>query len=135
MENFREFRCGPDPFGRTWTVWFKWLQTAISIRHSDSVDVKFVLTADQGTPDEETIEKTIALPHLALLELSKELNVPMTDSWCARIAQQHLEFLITSGEDMEKAIVTPLASQLRTYAENEKRWEAEQVRARRRGAA
>jgi hypothetical protein len=41
MQNFREFEAGPDPFGRMWSVQFKWLQTAISLRHSDSIDVKF----------------------------------------------------------------------------------------------
>jgi hypothetical protein len=43
MQNFRQFEAGPDPFGRKFQVFFKWLQTAISIRHSDTVDVKFVL--------------------------------------------------------------------------------------------
>ena len=46
MQNFREFEAGPDPFGRMWSVQFKWLQTAISLRHSDSVDVKFILRSD-----------------------------------------------------------------------------------------
>ena len=39
MLNFRQFEAGPDPFGRKFQVMFKWLQTAISIRCSDSVDV------------------------------------------------------------------------------------------------
>jgi len=43
MQNFRQFEAGPDPFGRKFQVFFKWLQTAISIRHSDTVDVKFIL--------------------------------------------------------------------------------------------
>jgi hypothetical protein len=37
----RLFEAGPDPFGRTWKVQFRWLQTGISIRHADTVDVKF----------------------------------------------------------------------------------------------
>jgi hypothetical protein len=129
MENFRSFPVGPDPFGRTWQVWFKWLQTAISIRHSDSVDAKFILQSG-----EDTDEKTISLPHFALRELAAHLHVPMTDAWCSRIAKQHLERLILSGEDMEKAIVTPSAQQLLEYAENEKHWETEAIR-KRRGAA
>jgi hypothetical protein len=43
MRNFRQFELGPDPFGRKWQVSFKWLQTAISLRHSDTVDAKFLL--------------------------------------------------------------------------------------------
>ena len=129
MENFREFRCGPDPFGRTWEVWFKWLQTAISIRHSDSVDVKFVVRSG-----EETGQKTISMPHRMLRELASELGVKMTDAWCARLARQHLEHLILSGEDLEKDLITPSRAQLRQYAENEKNQELEEVRSRR-GAA
>lgn len=128
MENFREFECGPDPFGRMWRVYFKWLQTAISIRHSDSVDVKFVLQTEG-----ETGEKTISMPHLTLRELARDLAVPMTDPWVARLAKQHLEHLMTSGEDLEKDLITPSPDQLRRYAEGEKSWEAEQVRRRRAG--
>ena len=43
IKNFRDFEAGPDPFGRTWQVYFRWLQTGISIRHADTVDVKFVV--------------------------------------------------------------------------------------------
>ena len=57
--NFRRFKAGPDPFDRTWEVEFRWLQTGISIRHADTVDVKFVL----WTEGEEKQEKVIALPH------------------------------------------------------------------------
>ncbi len=129
MENFREFTCGPDPFGRTWKVYFKWLQTAISIRHSDSVDVKFVVA--EG---EESGFKTISMPHLTLRNLAADVDVKMTDAWCARLAKQHLEHLILSGEDLEKDLITPSTAQLRQYADAEKSWETEQVRSRR-GAA
>jgi hypothetical protein len=129
MENFREFHCGPDPFGRTWQVWFKWLQTAISIRHSDSVDVKFLVKSG-----EEDGQKTISMPHLTLRELAKDIDVKMTDAWCARLAKQHLEHLILSGEDLEKDLITPSPAQLRQYAEIEKSLQAQEVRSRR-GAA
>ena len=129
MENFREFRCGPDPFGRTWEVWFKWLQTAISIRHSDSVDVKFILRSG-----EETGHKTISMPHRGLRELAAELDVKMTDPWCARLAKRHLEHLIFSGEDLEKDLIAPSRAQLRQYAVNERDQELQEIRTRR-GAA
>jgi len=66
--NYRSFDVGPDPFGRTWSVVFLWQQNGISIRHADTVDCKFRLT--QGG---ESQEKVIALPHPALLEVTKEL--------------------------------------------------------------
>ena len=63
MLNYRQFEAGPDPFGRKFQVYFKYLQTAISIRHSDTVDVKFVLEEDGAG---STTEKVIALHHAEL---------------------------------------------------------------------
>jgi hypothetical protein len=127
--NFREFEAGPDPFGQTWQVRFKWLLTAISIRHSDSVDVKFVLSSS-----ETETEKTISMPHSRLLEVSRQSGSPMTDAWCSRLAKQHLEYLIASGEDMEKDIVTVSLKELAEYDARLRHWELEEIR-RRRGAA
>lgn len=110
MLNFRQFEAGPDPFGRTWKVEFKWMQTAISLRHSDTVDVKFVLR-DDGT----RVEKTIAMPHIDLLRLSKEMGRPMTDAWCSRLAALHLQHLIETGEDMEKDLITVSPEELAAY--------------------
>src|SRR6266568_4511750 len=107
MQSFRDFEAGPDPFGRTWQVRFKWLQTAISLRHSDSVDVKFVLSSA-----DTRIEKTIALSHPDLLDLSAQTGRPLTDPWCSRLAALHLRHMIETGEDMEKSIVTPSLEQL-----------------------
>ena len=101
-ENFRRFEAGPDPFGRTWEVEFRWLQTAISIRHSDTVDVKFVLWTE-GEPKQE---KVMALPHAMVLALSKSTGHPLTDAWCLKLAGEHLRFMIESGEDLEKTLVT-----------------------------
>src|SRR6266567_8517838 len=98
MFNFREFEAGPDPFGRKFQVWLKWLQTAISIRHADTVDVKFILVDENGG----RTEKTIALPHAELLRVSTETGRKMDDPWCARLAEQHLLHLVATGEDMEK---------------------------------
>ena len=102
-ENFRRFQAGPDPFGRTWEVEFRWLQTGISIRHADTVDVKFLLRDNDGNQT----AKTIALPHPDLLAVSRALGRPMDDAWCGRLAALHLIDLVRTGEDMEKALVTP----------------------------
>ena len=107
MNNFREFEAGPDPFGRTWRVEFKWLLTAISLRHSDSVDVKFVLRSD-----DTKVEKIIALRHPDLLELSRKTGRPLNDPWCSRLAAVHLKSVIETGEDMEKSLITPSLEQL-----------------------
>ncbi len=129
MENFREFDAGPDPFGRTWHVLFKWLQTAISIRHSDTVDVKFILTDGDCQ-----VEKTVSMPHIDLRNLAQKTGRKMTDSWCSRLAMLHLKSLLESGEDMEKDIVTPSPEQLARYDAIYQKWAEDQVRSKR-GAA
>jgi|SRR5579872_500806 len=102
MENLRRFEAGPDPFGHTWQVEFRWLQTGISIRHADTVDVKFVI----WTSDEPKQEKVVALPHPDLLALSRDTGHPLTDAWCLKLATRHLHYMIESGEDLEKTLVT-----------------------------
>ncbi len=101
-DNFRRFSAGPDPFGRTWEVEFRWLQNGISIRHADTIDVKFVI----WTEGEERQERIIALPHPEVLALSARTGHPLTDPWCMKLAARHLQFMITSGEDLEKTLVT-----------------------------
>jgi hypothetical protein len=101
-DNIRHFTAGPDPFGRKWAVEFRWLQTGISIRHADTVDVKFVVTPE----GEEKQEKVLALPHPDLLALSASTGHPLTDAWCMKLAARHLTTMIESGEDLEKTLVT-----------------------------
>jgi hypothetical protein len=116
MLNFRQFEAGPDPFGRKYQVMLKWLQTAISIRHSDTVDVKFILTDESGV----RTEKTIATQHADLLTVSRETGRIMDDPWCTRLAALHLVHLVETGEDMEKDLVTMTLPDLRRHAEQEK---------------
>ncbi len=113
MLNYREFEAGPDPFGRKYNVLFKWLQTAISIRHADTVDVKYILTDETGA----AVEKTVALPHADLVRLSRETGRKLDDPWCARLATRHLVHLISTGEDLEKDLVTVHPADLRKYAD------------------
>ena len=109
-EQARLFEAGPDPFGRMWKVQFRWLQTGISIRHADTVDVKFFVTPDGG----ETEEKVIALPHPSLLQLTGN-GRKLTDSYCMRLAAEHLKRMIETTEDMEKTLVTVSREELDAY--------------------
>src|SRR5258705_11037949 len=97
-EILRRFEAGPDPFGRTWEVEFRWLQTGISIRHADTVDVKFAV----WTEGEDKDERIIALRHPELLALARKHGVALSDPWCLKLAALHLKNMIESGEDMEK---------------------------------
>src|SRR5262245_20348516 len=102
MLNSRRFEAGPDPFGRTWQIEFRWLQTGISIRHADTVDVKFVI----WTEGEDKQERVVAMPHPDLLALSAATGHPLTDAWCLKLAANHLRYMVESGEDLEKTLVT-----------------------------
>jgi hypothetical protein len=109
FSNFRRFQV-TDPFDRQWDVEFRWLQNAISIRHSDSVDVKFWLHHA-----EEKLERVIALMHKDLLRLSKEMDRPLSDAWCLKLGALHLAHMVTTWEDMEKTLVTPSYEDLKRH--------------------
>jgi len=110
--NPRRFQAGPDPFDRTWQVEFRWLQTGISIRHADTVDVKFIV----WTEGEEKQEKIIALSHPLLLALAAKNGRALTDAWCLKLAGRHLTRMIASGEDLEKTLVTLSSADLESAA-------------------
>lgn len=93
------------------------------------MDVKFLL--NDGENDSQ---KTVSMQHRYLLEISKSSGKPMTDAWCARLAMLHLQSLISSGEDMEKDLVSVSQQELAQYDARIRQWENEQVRSKR-GAA
>ena len=120
MENFRDFEIGPDPFGRTFHVLFKYLQTAISIRHSDSVDVCFIL--DSG--DEHMI-RTVVIPHAEIREFSKRTGRKISDAWCSRIAACKLRNAVETGEDLDKEYLIVPTQELEKYDAAIAKWEEE----------
>jgi hypothetical protein len=111
MENFRRFEA-VDPYSRSWQVEFRWQQNAISIRHSDSIDVKYQLI--QG---EDVSEKVIALPHPDLLTLAKKSGRSLTDAWVLKLAAMHIKEMIETDRDMEKTLVTARLEDLERYNE------------------
>ncbi len=124
MLNYREFEVGPDPFGRKFQVLLQYLQTAISIRHADCVDVKFLLVDESGRQN----AKVIALRHPDLVRLSRETGRPMDDPWCARLAELHLRHVVQTGEDMEKSLITVPYAELEAYAAELRREEEAEIR-------
>jgi hypothetical protein len=107
---FRHFTA-PDLFGSPIEVEFRWLQNGISIRHADTVDVKFEIVME-GRRE----ERVLALPHPQLLRVSAESGHPITDPWCSRMAALHLKHMIESGDDFEKTLVTLTGDQMNEYA-------------------
>ena len=110
MENYRRFDA-TDPYGRLWQVEFRWQQNAITIRHSDAVDVKFQIR--QG---DEVTEKVIAIDSPHLVALSKKTGHPITDAWVSRLAALHLREMIETDRDMEKTLVTTLPADLERHS-------------------
>ncbi|MGE5487719.1 MAG: hypothetical protein ACM3ZB_07870 [bacterium] len=109
IENFRYFDA-TDPFGEVWNVKFLWQQNAISIRHADAVDVKFLVSSG-----EKSEEKVISIAHPDLLALSAKTGRPVTDAWVSRLAALHLRRMIQSWEDMDRTVVTPHFDELLRY--------------------
>jgi hypothetical protein len=126
MENFRDFEVGPDPFGRTWHARFKYLQTGISIRHSDSVDVCFVLGSGEGAG--AGTQKVVVLSHPEILAFSKRTGRVITDTWCSRMAACKLRQVTENGEDMDKEFLTVTPREIEEYDAAIRKWEAEWIR-------
>jgi hypothetical protein len=122
MDNFRHFEVGPDPFGRSWQIEFLWQQNAITIRHSDTVDVKFRVSQDG-----EHQEKVVAIPHPDLLALSRRLGRPLTDAWVTKLAAIHIRSMIETDTDMEKTIVTISQKDLERHNALLEEWKSEQL--------
>lgn len=123
MENFRDFEAGPDPFGGVWHVQFKYLQTAISIRHSDSVDVRFIL--ENG---DTRVQKTVVIPLADIRAYAERAGRKVSDSWCSRIAMCRLREVIATAEDLEKDYIAVTASEIARYDEAIRKWEEEWIK-------
>jgi hypothetical protein len=123
MENFRDFEAGPDPFGNKWHIQFKYLQTGISIRHSDSVDVRFVL--DNGT---DRMQKTVVLPHADLRDYASRTGRAISDAWCSRLAMCKLRRAIETAEDLEKDFLPVTRREIEEYDSSIRNWEEDWVK-------
>ena len=71
------------------------LIVAISTRHADAVDIKFLL---DGRP------VWVSLPHLAWVEFNKRTGRTLTDPMAAEIAGYFLKRAIENGEDSGREI-------------------------------
>ncbi len=111
VENFRNFETGPDPFGRSWQVEFRWQQNAVSIRHADTVDTKWNLTCEG-----ETSEKVVALPLPFLSQIAAAHKRDISDAWCMKLGGLHLIEMISTWQDMDKTLVTATEPEIQRYA-------------------
>jgi hypothetical protein len=123
MENFRDFEAGPDPFDRVWHVQFKYLQTGISIRHSDSVDVRFILESV-----DERLQKTVVIQLPDIRAYAERTGRKVSDAWCSRLAMCRIREVVATAEDFEKDYLTVTPSEIERYDEVIRKWEEEWVK-------
>ena len=108
--DYRSFEVTSQVAGEVYRVEFRWLQTAISLRRSDTVDVKFLV---------DGVGKVVALPHAALEQAARQAGVQLTDELCLRIAAEHLKEALETGADAEKDLLTVTSSRVAELMERQ----------------
>jgi len=124
-DQFRRFQVG-DPFGRTWDVEFRWQQNAISIRHADAIDCKYYLSCG-----DERRELVVSLPHPDLLAVAAEAGRELSDAWVLELAGLHVDKMVSTWEDMDRAIAVVPRRELAAYGQALADAAAETAKARR----
>ena len=92
------FSTSSEVTGQTYQVEFRWLQTAISLRHSDTVDVKFLVNG---------AGKVVALLHGPLEQACREAGLRLSDTLCAKVAARFLREALESGAATDQDLLTP----------------------------
>ena len=90
------FDCVSQVDGTQYRCHFIYLQTAISLRHSDTVDVRFMVNGKRIT---------VALPHVAFVEYAGFTGQVLTDEQAAGIAAVCLKEALEKGADVEELTV------------------------------
>jgi hypothetical protein len=101
--NYRDFHTQSALTAQDYHCLFVYLQTAISLRHSDTVDVKFRVN---GTG------VVVALPHTAWGEYEKKARKPLTDARATEVAAGLLKEALERGDDIELLDLNPAADEV-----------------------
>jgi len=100
--SYEEFSVVSSIDGKQYSCRFHTLMTAISLRHSDTVDVKFLVG---GKP------VVVALPHNAFAEYRQRTGRPITDAMAIQIAGLFLRELLEKEGFEEDRRLVPSAQQ------------------------
>ncbi|OFV99424.1 MAG: hypothetical protein A3H28_03225 [Acidobacteria bacterium RIFCSPLOWO2_02_FULL_61_28] len=95
--NCAEFEVHSPLDGKTVQCRFHTLVTGISLRHSDTVDVEFLVN---GTG------VVLALPHAAFAEYRQRTGCSLTDEDAIRMAGLALKQLLEQGERLDPPLLT-----------------------------
>ena len=97
MNDWHDFEVPSQLGGKAYHCRFHTLVTGISPRHSDTVDVKFLV---DGSPI------VLALPHAAFAEHLRRTRLPLTDQEAIRIAGISLKRMLERGERVDTPLLT-----------------------------
>ena len=95
---YEEFSVPSPASGKIQHCRFHTLMTGISLRHSDTVDVKFLVDG-KGV--------VIALPHVAFAEHHRRTGRALTDAMAIQMAGLFLKELLEKGERVQDQLLTP----------------------------
>ena len=95
---YEEFSASTPAGGKTYRCRFHTLMTGISLRHSDTVDVKFLVDG-KGV--------VIALPHIVFAEHHRRTGRALTDAMAIQMAGLFLKELLEKGETVQEPLLTP----------------------------
>ena len=98
----QEFGVTSSLDGKIYHCRFYTLMTGIALRHSDTVDVKFLVNG-RGV--------VIALPHSAWAEYQRRTGFFLTDSNAIPIAALFLKEMLERGEPVGEPFLTPTVQQ------------------------
>jgi hypothetical protein len=101
--NYRDFHTQSVLTGQDYHCLFVYLQTAISLRHSDTVDVKFRVN---GTGI------VVALPHTAWAVYQQKAGRPLSDARATEVAAGILKEGLERGDDIELLDLNPGADEV-----------------------
>ena len=100
--NYREFQVQSALTKQRYQCHFVYLQTAISLRQADTVDVKFRVNGEGVV---------VALPHTAWVEYQQRTGGSLTDEQAARVAAGILKEALERGDGVE-LFLNPSAAQV-----------------------
>ena len=101
--DYRDFQARSSLSQQDYHCQFVYLQTAISLRHSDTVDVKFRV---------DGAGVVVALPHTAWVEYQHRAGQPLTDERAAQVAASLLQEALERGDDIELLDLHPTTAQV-----------------------
>jgi hypothetical protein len=101
--SYRDFQVQSSLTQHSYRCQFVYLQTAISLRHSDTVDVKFRV---DGTG------VVVALPHIAWGQYQQGAGHALSDERAAHVAAGILKEALERGEAIELLDLNPSADEV-----------------------